>query len=117
MLQKYIVPINSVNLYFSQLGLITEIGQNEMTWYLPEKGYFLILLLLLPLLALLPLMFPLFLLEFLGALVFLDSPRGNIVCMSSVAISESMASLTKQYQRLRQEKQFHGVCQVRQPGE
>ena len=53
MLQKYIVPITYVNLYFSQLGLITEIGQNEMTWYLPEKGYFLILLLLL--------MFPLFL--------------------------------------------------------
>ena len=48
-----------------------------MAWYLPEKGvlgYFLILLLLLPLIALLPLMFPLFLLEFLGALVFLDSP-------------------------------------------
>ena len=95
MLQKYIVPINSVNLYFSQLGLITEIGQNEMTWYLPEEGvlgYFLILLLLLPLIALLPLMFPLFLLEFLGALVFLDSPRGNTVCMLNVAISESMAS-------------------------
>ena len=102
---------------FHSLESITEIGQNEMTWYLLEKGYFLILLLLLPLLALLPLMFPLFLLEFLGALVFLDSPRGNTVCMSSVAISESMASLTKQYQRLRQEKQFHGVCQVRQPGE
>ena len=94
MLQKYIVPINSVNLYFSQLGLITEIGQNEMTWYLPEQGYFLILLLLLPLLTSLPLMFPLFLLEFLGALVFLDSPRGNTVCMLSVAMSESMASLT-----------------------
>ena len=68
-------------------------GQNEMAWYLPEKGYFLILLLLLPLIALLPLMFPLFLLEFLGALVFLDSPRGNTVCMSSVGISESMTSL------------------------
>ena len=89
-----------------------------MTRYLPEEGvlgYVLILLLLLPLLVLL--MFPLFLLEFLGALVFLDSPRGNTVCMSSVAVSESMASLTKQYQRLRQEKQFHGVWQVRQPGE
>ena len=82
---------------FQSLESITEMGQNEMTWHLPEEGvlgYFLILLLLLPLIALLPLMFPLFLLEFLGALVFLDSPRGNIVCMSSVAISESMASLT-----------------------
>ena len=78
---------------FHSLESITEMGQNEMIWYLPEKGvlgYFLIPLLLLPLLALLPLMFPLFLLKFLGALVFLDSPRGNIVCMSSVAISESM---------------------------
>ena len=67
-----------------------------MARHLPEEGvlgYFLILLLLLPLLALLPLMFPLFLLEFLGALVFLDSPRGNTVCMSSVEISESMTSL------------------------
>ena len=79
MLQKYIVPITYVNMYFSQLGLITEIGQNEMTWYLPEQGYFLILLLLLPLIALLPLIFPLFLLKFLGALVFLDSPGGNTV--------------------------------------
>ena len=105
---------------FQSLESITEMGQNEMTWHLPEEGvlgYFLILLLLLPLLALLPLMFPLFLLEFLGALVFLDSPRGNTVCMSSVAISESMASLNKQYQTLRQEKQFQGVWQVRQPGE
>ena len=120
MRQKYIVPITYVNMYFSQLGLITEMGQDEMTRYLPEEGvlgYFLILLLLRPLIALLPLMFPLFLLEFLGALVFLDSPRGNIVCMSSMAISESMASLNKQYQTLRQEKQFQGVCQVRQPGE
>ena len=64
---------------FHSLESITEMAQNEMMWYLPEKGYFLILLLLLPLLALLPLMFPLFLLKFLGALVFPDSPRGNTV--------------------------------------